>query len=284
MPYEIVTKKLLSPAVKEMEVIAPRIAKKAKAGNFVILRTHEGGERIPLTVADTDPEKGTLTMVFQEVGKTTQGLGMLEVGDSILDVAGPMGKDRHMFTDKHVVFIAGGIGTAPVYFQAKGLKAAGNRITVIMGARNESLLFWQDKMEALADKVIYCTDDGSFGIKGFVTNALKDLIDGGEQIDEVDAIGPMVMMRAVAGVTKPYGLSTVVSLDSLMVDGTGMCGGCRVTVGGEVKFTCVDGPEFDAHKVDFDELLKRKAAYKKYEEDSCTRFQDFKKKPTEEGA
>lgn len=271
--HEIVSKRVFSPLIKEIEVNAPRIAARAHAGNFVILRVCDEGERIPLTIADADAEKGVITMVFQEVGKTTIALGMLETGDSLRDLVGPLGHDREIPENKHIVCVAGGIGIAPIHFQAKAMRAAGNHITTIMGAGSSDLLFWQDRMEAISDRVLYCTDDGSFGTHGFVTDVLRGLIETGGQIDEVDAIGPMPMMKAVSELTRPYGLHTVVSLDSLMVDGTGMCGGCRVTVGGKVKFTCVDGPEFDGHLVDFTELAARKAAYKEHEEMSCRLFE-----------
>ncbi len=271
--YEIVAKRVLSPAVKEIEVHAPRIAAKAMAGNFVILRVSDNGERIPLTVGDANPDSGTITMVFQEVGKTTKALGLLEVGDALRDLVGPLGHNRSIPENKRIVCVAGGIGIAPIHFQAKAMRAAGNHITTIMGARNVELLFWQDRMESISDRVLYCTDDGSFGTHGFVTDVLKSVIEEGDPIDEVDAIGPLPMMRAVCDLTKSYNLYTVVSLDSLMVDGTGMCGGCRVTVGGKIKFTCVDGPEFDGHQVDFAELAARKAAYKEYEEESCRLFE-----------
>jgi ferredoxin--NADP+ reductase len=272
--YKIVSKKVLSPVVKEIDVEAPRAAAKARAGNFVILRVHEDGERIPLTVGDSDPARGTITIVFQEVGKTTKALGLLDVGDEVPDLVGPLGHNREIPEGKRIVCVAGGVGTAPVYFQAKAMRAAGNHITTIMGARNADLFFWQDRMESISDQVLYCTDDGTFGTHGLVTDVLRELIESGEQIDEVDAIGPLVMMRAVCELTRSYGIYTVVSLDSIMVDGTGMCGGCRVTVGGEVKFTCVDGPEFDGHKVDFEELAKRKAAYREHEERSCRLFEE----------
>ena len=271
--YRIVKKEVHSPVIKEIEVEAPRIAAKAQAGNFVILRVSELGERIPLTVGDSDVDRGTITMVFQEVGKTTKELGLLEVGDELRDLVGPLGHNREIPEGKRIVCVAGGVGTAPIYFQAKAMRAAGNHITTIMGARNVDLYFWRDRIESISDRVLYCTDDGTFGTHGFVTDVLRDLIESGEQIDEVDAIGPMPMMRATCELTRPYDLYTVVSLDSLMVDGTGMCGGCRVTVGGEIRFTCVDGPEFDGHKVDFEELAKRKAAYREHEEESCRLFE-----------
>ncbi len=271
--FKIVTKKELSPVIKEIEVEAPRIARKAQAGNFVILRVSEQGERIPLTVGDSDPDKGTITIVFQEVGKTTKALGLLEVGDELQDLVGPLGHDREIPQGKRIVCVAGGVGTAPVYFQAKAMRAAGNHITTIVGARNVDLYFWRDRIESISDRVLYCTDDGTFGTHGFVTDVLGELIESGEEIDEIDAIGPMPMMRATCELTRQHGIYTVVSLDSLMVDGTGMCGGCRVTVDGEVKFTCVDGPEFDGHKVDFEELAKRKAAYREHEEESCRLFE-----------
>jgi len=272
--YEIVSKTVLSAVIKEIEVEAAQIARKAQAGNFVILRVSELGERIPLTVADTDANRGTITMVFQEVGKTTMALGLLEVGDELEDLVGPLGHNREIPRGKRIVCVAGGVGTAPVYFQAKAMRAAGNHIITIMGARNVDLFFWRDRIESVSDRVLYCTDDGTYGKHGFVTDVLRELIESGESIDEVDAIGPLVMMRAVCELTRPYGLYTVVSLDSLMVDGTGMCGCCRVTVDGQVKFTCVDGPEFDGHKVDFEELAKRKSAYREHEQQSCRLFEE----------
>lgn len=280
--HRIVLKKVLSPVVKEIEVDAPRIAGKARAGNFVILRVDKDGERIPLTVGDSDPERGTITIVFQEVGKTTKALGLLDVGDELQDLVGPLGHNREIPEGKRIVCVAGGVGTAPVYFQAKAMRAAGNHITTIVGARNVELLFWRDRTESISDRVLYCTDDGTFGTHGLVTDVLRELIESGEQIDEVDAIGPLVMMRAVCELTRSYGIYTVVSLDSIMVDGTGMCGGCRVTVDGEVKFTCVDGPEFDGHKVDFAELAKRKAAYLEHEELSCRLFEEARAAPEKE--
>jgi ferredoxin--NADP+ reductase len=280
--HRIVLKKVLSPVVKEIEVEAPRIAAKARAGNFVILRVNKDGERIPLTVGDSDPERGTITIVFQEVGKTTKALGLFNVGDELQDLVGPLGHNRAIPEGKRIVCVAGGVGTAPVYFQAKAMRAAGNHITTVVGARTVELLFWRDRTESISDRVLYCTDDGTFGTHGLVTDVLRELIESGEQIDEVDAIGPLVMMRAVCQLTRSYGIYTVVSLDSIMVDGTGMCGGCRVTVGGEVKFTCVDGPEFDGHKVDFEELAKRKAAYREHEERSCRLFEETLAAPEKE--
>lgn len=259
---KILEKRILAPTLKQIIVDAPLIAKKAKAGQFVILRIHEQGERIPLTIADYDTSMGTITLIFQEVGKSTTRLGNLEVGDEILDLVGPLGKaTEHPKSAKTIVCIGGGVGVAPVYPEAKELSEQGVDIISIIGARNNELLFNIDKMDAVSKELHITTDDGSMGRKGFVTDVLKELIDSGKKIDAVIAIGPMPMMKAVSDLTKVYGIHTIVSLNSLMVDGTGMCGGCRVTIGDEVKFACIDGPAFDAHKVDFDEQIRRLRTY-----------------------
>lgn len=263
--YKILVKQELAPNVKLFEMEAPRIAKKALPGQFVILRIDEDGERIPLTIADFNREKGTVTIIFQEVGATTKQLGQLNEGDSLLDLVGPLGKETHIENFGTVVCIGGGIGIAPVYPIARGMKEAGNNVISIIGARNKDILIYEEKMAAVSDKLYITTDDGSKGQKGFVTDPLKALIEAGTKIDLVMAIGPVVMMRNVAETTRKYKIPTVVSLNPIMVDGTGMCGGCRVSVGTETKFACVDGPEFDAHQVDFDALISRQKMYLEHE-------------------
>ncbi|MDQ0204922.1 sulfide/dihydroorotate dehydrogenase-like FAD/NAD-binding protein [Pectinatus haikarae] len=261
--YKILKKELLSPNVWLYDIEAPRIAKKTQPGQFLIIRTDEEGERIPLTIADFDRDKGYISIVFQEVGAGTQVLGQLNEGDSILDVVAPLGKKTHIEKDMGtVVCIGGGIGVAPVYPIARGMHQAGNKVISIMGAKNKDILILEKEMRAVSDEVMVTTDDGSYGIKGFVTNALQQIIDRGEKIDEVIAIGPVVMMRSVVEATRPYKIKTVVSLNPIMVDGTGMCGGCRVQIGEEIKFACVDGPEFDGHMVDFKGLMSRQRMYK----------------------
>lgn len=245
----------------EFWIEAPLIARKRKAGQFVIIRGYEQGERIPLTIADADPERGLICIVFQVVGKGTRQLASMNQGDMIPDVAGPLGKPTHIEKKGTVVCIGGGLGIGPIHPIAQAMKAAGNEVISIIGARTKDLLIMEDKMRAASSKLIVCTDDGSYGMQGFVTTALQQLINEGVKIDEVVAIGPGVMMRAVVRVTKPAGIPTVVSLNSIMVDGTGMCGACRVTVGGKTRFVCVDGPEFDGHEVDFDELMIRLRTY-----------------------
>jgi len=262
--FTIVEKQTLAPTVHRMVLRAPEIARKHRAGNFVILRIHEKGERIPLTVADKDPEAGTITLVFQAVGKTTSELATLGAGDARLDLAGPLGKPTHIEKfDGVTVCVGGGIGVAPVHPIACALKEAGNRVISIIGARTKELLIMEEEMRRASDELFVATDDGSYGHHGFVTDVLKDVIEreGKENVALAVAIGPVPMMRACCKVTEPYGVHTVVSLNPIMVDATGMCGACRVTVGGETKFACVDGPEFDGHQVDFDELSKRLRAY-----------------------
>lgn len=265
---EILEKKILAEGVKDIIVSSPNIARKRKAGQFIILRVNERGERIPLTIVDSDSDAGTIRLVFQEVGKTTCILGELEVGDTILDLVGPLGKPTHIEKFGTIVCVGGGIGVAPVYPIAASMKEAGNEVISIIGARNKDLLILEDEMSAVSDRLVVTTDDGSYGIHGFVTDALKNLIDEREDIALCIAIGPVVMMRAVARLTKEYNLKTVVSLNSVMVDGTGMCGGCRVTVDDKTRFVCVDGPEFDGHKVDFDLLMLRQQAYLVQEKES----------------
>ncbi|TCS77247.1 sulfide/dihydroorotate dehydrogenase-like FAD/NAD-binding protein [Pectinatus cerevisiiphilus] len=264
--YKILKKELLSPKVWLYDIEAPQIAKKAQPGQFLIVRTDEEGERIPLTIADFDRAKGTVSIVFQEVGAGTEVLGQLNEGDDILDVVAPLGKKTHIEKGMGtVVCIGGGIGVAPIYPIARGMHQVGNKVISIMGAKNKEILILEKQMRAVSDEVLVTTDDGSYGIKGFVTNALQQIIDRGEKIDEVIAIGPVVMMRSVVEATRPYKIKTVVSLNPIMVDGTGMCGGCRVQVGDEIKFACVDGPEFDGHLVDFKGLMSRQRMYKDME-------------------
>ncbi|MFA4987610.1 MAG: sulfide/dihydroorotate dehydrogenase-like FAD/NAD-binding protein [Candidatus Brocadiia bacterium] len=258
---KVVSKVELVPNTVEMWLEAPRIAKKRKAGQFVIVRSCEEGERIPLTIADADPEAGTICIIFQVVGRGTRLLGQLNGGDDLLDLVGPLGRPTHVEKKGNVVCIGGGLGIGPVHPIAQANKAIGNNVTAIIGARSKNLLIMEEKMRAASNRLIICTDDGTYGTHGFVTSELAKLIEGGEKIEEVIAIGPAVMMRAVVNITKPKNIPTTVSLNSLMVDGTGMCGACRVTVGGKTRFTCVDGPEFNGLEVDFDELMKRLRTY-----------------------
>jgi ferredoxin--NADP+ reductase len=270
---KITEKKILTPQVFQLKVLSPLIAIKRKPGQFVILRVNEKGERIPLTIVDSDPEKGTVTVVFQVVGKTTSMLSQLEEGDEILDFAGPLGKPTDIESFGTVVVVGGGIGIAVAYPIAKAMKEAGNRVLSITGARTEDLLVLEEEVAAVSDEIIVTTDDGSYKRKGLVTEPLKELLET-RKIDQVLAIGPVPMMRAVSEVTRPYGVKTVVSLNPIMVDGTGMCGSCRVSVGGKIKFGCVDGPEFDGHQVDFADLSRRLNAYQAYENQS---FEKYKK-------
>lgn len=266
--FKIVRKEILNPAVKLLEVEAPYIARKAEPGQFIILRINEEGERIPLTIADYDREKGTVTIIFQEVGKTTKLLGTLEKGDSILDFAGPLGVASHLGGYKKAAVIGGGLGTAIAYPQAKKLHSLGADVDVITGFRNSDLIILEKELKAASTRLYIATDDGSNGNKGFVTDILKKLIEEGNKYDLVIAIGPLIMMKMVSLLTKPYGIKTLVSMNPVMIDGTGMCGGCRVTVDGQTKFACVDGPDFDGHKVDFDEAMRRQAMYKGQEKKS----------------
>lgn len=264
--FKIVHKRVLNPSVVLMEIQAPFIAKKAKAGQFIIFRIDEHGERIPLTIADYDREKGTVTIIFQIVGKSTERLSALNEGDSILDFAGPLGIPTHIDENaKKVCVIGGGVGCAIAYPQAKELFDRGVDVDVIAGFRSRDIVILEEEFKKKCNNLIICTDDGSYGKKGFVTDALKEQIEAGNKYDAVIAIGPVPMMKFVCAVTKPYDIKTIVSLNPIMIDGTGMCGGCRVTVGGQIKYACVDGPDFDGHEVDFDELMKRNSTYREQE-------------------
>jgi len=269
--YPIIEKKVMSETVKLMKIKAPLVANKAQAGQFIILRIDEKGERIPLTIADSNEKEGTVTLIFMEVGKTTKQLGTLNVGDAIENFAGPLGKPSEIKNYGTVVCIGGGVGIAPLYPIVKALKKTGNHVVSILGARNEKLLLLEDEIESFSDEFYIATDDGSKGHKGFVSDVLQKQIDEKEKIDMTMAIGPVIMMKVVANLTKKYGIKTLVSLNPIMVDGTGMCGGCRVSVGGETKFACVDGPEFDGHEVDFDNLMLRNRRFVKEEEHACKR-------------
>jgi ferredoxin/flavodoxin---NADP+ reductase len=263
--YEISGKRKLCPDVALLRVKAPLIAQKARPGQFVMVRLNEQGERIPLTIAASDKAEGTITLIFKEIGKTTAEMGRLGEGDSLLNVAGPLGKPSEIRKYGTVVCIGGGIGSAPVYPIAKALKEAGNELIIIMGARTKDYVILEREMRALGGELHITTDDGSGGRKGFVSDVLKEMLEGGRRVDLAVAIGPVMMMKIVSEVTRPYGIRTLVSLNPIMVDGTGMCGGCRVTVGGETKFACVDGPEFDGHKVDFDNLILRNRRFERHE-------------------
>jgi len=263
----IVKKTQLSAEVFRMEIEAPLIARERKPGQFIILQIDDSiGERIPLTIADADPEKGTITLIFQTVGKTTHILAERQVGDSVPALLGPLGQPTHIAKVGHVVCVGGGIGVAPLHPIAQAMKAAGNTVTIIMGARTKELLIMEEEMRKIADELIVVTDDGSYGRKGLVTHPLKELCERTPKPDMAVIIGPPIMMKFGAETTRPYAVPTVVSLNTIMIDGTGMCGGCRVTVGTKTKFVCVDGPEFDGHLVDFDNMMKRLRAYKPRED------------------
>lgn len=266
--HKILEKKKLAGEVYQIRFSAPLIAESRKAGQFLILQLDTNfGERIPLTIADADAEEGSITIIFQTVGKTTHNLADMEVGDSIANVLGPLGKPTHIEKVGTVVCVGGGIGVAPMHPIVQAYKQAGNKVITIMGARNKELLILEEEMKRWSDELIICTDDGSYGRKSLVTEPLKELCESG-QVNEVIAIGPPIMMKFCALTTKPYGVHTMVSLNTIMVDGTGMCGGCRVNVGGETKFVCVDGPEFDGHQVDFDNMMLRLQAYKGQESEA----------------
>jgi ferredoxin--NADP+ reductase len=271
--HKIVEKRMLEPKVGWFEIEAPQIAKKRKPGQFVILRIDDTGERIPLTIADSHPEKGTIVLICQSVGKTSTQLNQLQTGDVIQDIAGPLGKPSHLENFGTAVCVGGGVGIAVAYPIAKALKEQGNKVISILGARTKELLILEEETRKVSDEVRITTDDGSYGMKGFVTDALQQVIDE-QQVDFVLTIGPTIMMKMVCKVTKPYNIKTMVSLNPIMIDGTGMCGGCRVSVGGKTQFVCVDGPEFDGHEVDFDLLMLRQRMYLDNEKQSFERFEE----------
>ncbi len=266
--YEIVSKTVLNPTVIRMEIKAPRVARKAQAGQFIILRVDAEGERIPLTVADYDREAGTVSIIFQKVGATTDKLAEKEAGEFIEDFAGPLGKPTETEGLKKVAVVGGGVGCAIAYPVAKKLCEQGCTVHSVVGFRTKDLVILEEEFRAVSDRFVPMSDDGTWGEKGLVTDALRALIESGEQYDEVIAIGPLIMMKFVCRLTREFGVKTVVSMNPIMIDGTGMCGGCRLTVGGKMKFACVDGPDFDGHEVDFDEAMKRGAMYKAFEKNA----------------
>ena len=273
--YRIVKKENYSPVTYMWEVEAPDVARMALPGHFVMVRMDERGERIPLTVADFDRQRGTVTVVIQAVGKSTREMMRLDEGDSILDFIGPLGEASHIRQRSKVVLVGGGLGVAPVYPQLRAFKELGSTTLSIIGFRTKSLVFWEEKFRAFSDELHIATDDGSYGHKGFVSQVLQVLLDGQHRdAEEIVAIGPLPMMKACCDVTRPFGIRTMVSLNSIMVDGTGMCGSCRVTVGGKLKFACVDGPDFDGHLVDFDELMRRQRRFLREEQESLHRYED----------
>lgn len=282
--YEILSKETLSPTISKLVIKAPFIAPKRKPGNFVMVRVEENGERIPLTLVDSDPVAGSITLIVQGIGKTTQLLCSKTAGESILDVVGPLGNPTPIHTGEVIACVGGGVGTAELYPITKALRDSGNTIFTIIGARTKNLLILEDEMRNVSNELLVTTDDGSHQRKGFVTDALKELLDGHPEISAVYAIGPLPMMKAVTTVTKPYSKKTYVSLNAIMVDGTGMCGGCRVTVNGEMKFACVDGPEFDGHAVDFDELIIRNRTYVDLERESEQQYHEHSACRREEAA
>jgi ferredoxin--NADP+ reductase len=274
--YKILDARVVGLNIKQFVIEAPRVARKQKPGQFIILRLRERGERIPLTIKSSDPEAGTITIVAQGIGKTTSLLNSLETGDAILDIVGPLGKPSEIEKFGTAVILAGGVGTAMALPSANALKAAGNHVVFIEGARNTEMVVFEDEVRAASDETYIMTDDGSYGEQGLVTKKLNELIAAGRKVDFVLAVGPVPMMRAVAQVTKPLGIKTMVSLNSIMVDGTGMCGGCRVLVGGKSQFACVDGPEFDASEVNFAVLTQRNTMYREKECQSLKHFQEHK--------
>jgi ferredoxin--NADP+ reductase len=273
--FKILKKEELSDLVTLFEIDAKDIARKARPGNFFVLRINEQGERVPLTIADFDREKGILTTVFQKVGKTTYLLGSLKEGDFISDVIGPLGKHSPIEKFGKIVCVGGGVGIAPIYPIARALKEAGNTVISIIGARSKDLIFWEEKMKKVSDELIVTTDDGSYGRKAVVTVPLEEILREDKDIELVIAIGPAIMMKFVCRTTEKYNVKTIVSLNSIMVDGTGMCGACRVEVGGETKFACVDGPEFDGHKVNFDLLMARQRMYPEEEKKALERYKEI---------
>jgi len=270
--FKIVTSEKLTPVIDLFKIEAPAIARKAKAGQFVIIRVDEEGERIPLTLADWDAKGGTITLVAMEVGTSTRKLGQMKAGDSLHNLVGPLGLPSDIEKFGTVICVGGGVGIAPIYPIARSLREAGNRIISIIGARNRDLLFWEDRMKTVSAELIVPTDDGSYGRKGLVTEPLKEKLEQGK-IDRVIAIGPAIMMKFCAQTTKPFNVPTIVSLNSIMVDGTGMCGCCRVSIGGTTKFACVDGPDFDGHQVDWNTVFDRQKVYLKEEKESLERWE-----------
>jgi ferredoxin--NADP+ reductase len=266
--YKILLRQDLVPNIHLFKIAAPAVAKKAQAGQFVIIRLDERGERIPLTIADWDEKEGSVTIVFMEVGTTTRRLALLKSGDSITDFVGPLGLPTHIEKFGTVVCVAGGFAVATTMPIARGMRKKGNKVISIMGARNKDLIFWENELGSVSDQLIVTTDDGSYARKGFVTEPLRELLEGNEGIDRVVAIGPSIMMKFSAKTTQPFGVKTIVSLNPIMVDGTGMCGCCRVSVGGVTKFACVDGPDFDGHQVDWDLLFARQRTY--LDEEKCS--------------
>ena len=275
--YKILNKKNLAPAIKEFLISSPEIARKAQPGQFVVVRIDERGERIPLTIADYERNKGTITIVIQEAGKSTCQLGRLNSDDTLSDVIGPLGRPTHMEAVGTVVCVGGGVGIPPIYPVASGFREIGNRVISIIGARTKELVIWEDKITSVSDEVYITTDDGSYGRKGFVSDELQRLIKEKKEFSLVFAVGPTLMMRAVSEVTRPYKIRTVVSLNPIMVDATGMCGVCRVSVGGKTKFVCVDGPDFDGHQVDFEQLLSRQRIYIQEEKKALQRYSSLHK-------
>ena len=269
--HPIVSKAQLSPNVTRLVVVAPRIAEIRQPGQFVIVRRGPGAERIPLTIADVDKAAGTISLVIQAIGASTHELTSLQVGDAITDIAGPLGKPTHLMAGGHAVCVGGGVGTAVAYPIAQALSRSGVKVTSVIGGRSKEWVIYEDELRAVGD-VIVCTDDGSYGRPGFVTEALKELVEAGG-VDEVFAIGPVPMMRACSELTRPFGVKTTVSLNSIMIDGTGMCGGCRVSIDGKSQYACCDGPEFDGHKVDFRQLADRLNTYREFEQAALERWQ-----------
>ncbi len=274
--FKIVNKEVLNPTIVKMDIHAPLIAKKAEPGQFILLRVNESGERIPLTIADYDRTLGTVSIIFQIVGQSTKALGLKEEGDFIIDFVGPLGVPTHTEGLKKVAIVGGGVGCAIAYPIAKKLHELGAEVHSVVGFRNRELVILENEFKAVSNKLCIMTDDGSYGEQGLVTNALQGLIDSGEEYDEVITIGPLIMMKFVCQLTKKYGIKTVASMNPVMIDGTGMCGGCRLSVGGKMKFACVDGPDFDGHQIDFDEAMERSLMYKDFEkkayEETCNLF------------
>ena len=273
-PNEILLKEALTPVTKLFVVRAPDLARKAQPGEFVIVRVGEKGERIPLTIADFDRQRGTITLVVQEVGKTTMQMGTMRPGDHFVTLTGPLGRASTIRDYGTVICVGGGSSIAAIYPLARGLKATGNRVLSIIGARSKELIFWEERIRAVSDELIVCTDDGSHGRRALVPAPLAEILEAGRQIDHVFAIGPAIMMKYCALTTQPFGVPTTVSLNAIMVDGTGMCGGCRVEVGGQIRFACVDGPKFDGHQVNWDQFLTRQTVYREKENEALKSWKE----------